>query len=166
MKEKSSANPLSNFISAAGVILAVSYPVLAISTGVRAIFQLFKGDLANSPWLTLIGAICYAIAMIGFIKQPRPDLPISPAKNRLARAWQQITPAQAWRISALTLTVELVCVLVVGTISWVEPDWLGRNVWQFFGRDYGYLPLIQPILGMLWLFQPTTRHAYQSRVDN
>ena len=32
---------LSGFIAAAGVILAISYPVLAISTGFRAVYQLF-----------------------------------------------------------------------------------------------------------------------------
>ena len=34
-------NALSGFIRAAGVILAISYPVLALSTGARAIYQLF-----------------------------------------------------------------------------------------------------------------------------
>ena len=32
---------LSGFIAAAGVILAISYPILAISTGFRAVYQLF-----------------------------------------------------------------------------------------------------------------------------
>ena len=36
----------------AGAILAISYPVLALSTGVRATYQLVEGDPTNAPWLT------------------------------------------------------------------------------------------------------------------
>ena len=39
-----------NFVSPAGYVLAVSYPVLALSTGVRAIYQLFfRSDISHSP---------------------------------------------------------------------------------------------------------------------
>ena len=37
-----SENALSGFIRAAGVILAISYPVLALSTGARALYNCFS----------------------------------------------------------------------------------------------------------------------------
>ena len=33
--------------------------------------------------------------------------------------------------------------------------------WANFGADYGYFPLIQPILGLAWLFHRETRAAYE-----
>lgn len=138
MQKKPDTNPLTNAIVAAGAILAVSYPVLALSTGVRAVYQIFKNDPSDSPWLTLLAAGLYLAATIGFVKRER---------------W-------AWRLSVGTLGFETVMTFIVGTLSIVAPDVFGRNVWQFFGRDYGYFPLFQPLLGIAWLFHPTTRRLY------
>ena len=157
-----SNSTFSNFIVAAGVILAVSYPVLAISTGFRAIFQLIEGEATNSPWLTLLGALCYTVATVGFAKQPR-DLPTQPARTALGKRWQSLTPEAAWRISVYVLAFESVMTLLVGGLSVVGIEVFGRNVWQFFGADYGYLPLIQPLLGILWLFNPVTMRRYGIR---
>ena len=157
---------LSGLIAAAGVILALSYPVLALSTGVRAIFQIVEGDPTNSPWLTLLAATFYTIATIGFVKQPRPSpkgkkgAQKRPSTFFLSRWWQALQPAQAWRISIAILILETALTLIVGTVSYVAPDLLGRNVWQYFGKDYGYFPLIQPLLGVAWLLHPKTLANY------
>lgn len=134
-------NALSGFIQAAGVILAVSYPVLALSAGVRSIYQLFlKEDVTNylPAILSGIAAICYLLATVGFIVRKR---------------W-------AWRLSVSMLVFELAMVLIIGTLSFVIPDVIGRTVWGRFGADYGYFPLIQPLLGLAWLFHPQTRRVY------
>lgn len=128
----------SNFIQAAGVILGISYPVLALSTGFRAVFQLVEGEAVNSPWLTLLGAFFYMTATIGFFKRAR---------------W-------AWMLSVAVLLIETTFTFVIGGLSLVEADLVGRNVWQYFGRDYGYLPLIQPLLGLAWLFNSTIMQTY------
>lgn len=151
------------FVQAAGVILAVSYPVLAISTGFRAIFQILEGEPLNSPWLTLLAAGCYTVATIGFAKQPRPGREKRPPRTALGRWWRSISPQTAWKISAYTLIFETVLTFVIGTLSFTHPDLFGRNVWEFFGRDYGYFPLLQPLLGLLWLFGPQTLRAYGIR---
>jgi hypothetical protein len=134
-------NALSGFIQAAGVILAVSYPVLALSAGVRAIYQLFlKEDVTNylPAVLSGVAAIAYLLATLGFVVRKR---------------W-------AWRLSVSMLAFELIMVLLVGTLSFIIPDVIGRTVWGRFGADYGYFPLIQPLLGLAWLFHPQTRRAY------
>ena len=153
-------NPWQGFVQAAGVILAISYPVLAISTGFRAVFQLFEQDPTNSPGLTLIAATCYTLATIGFAKQPRSDRPTKEPRTFLGRLWQSIPVQTGWKISAYVLIFETILTLVIGTMSYTHPEVFGRNVWEFFGRDYGYFPLIQPLLGLAWLFGPQTLRAY------
>lgn len=132
---------MSGFIQAAGVILAVSYPVLALSAGVRAFYQLFlkEGVINNLPAiLSGIAAICYLVATVGFV---------------VRKKW-------AWRLSVSMLTFELAMVLVVGVLSLLIPDTIGRTVWGRFGADYAFFPLIQPLLGLAWLFHRQTRRAY------
>ena len=135
-------NALSGFIRAAGVILAISYPVLALSTGTRALYQLFFKEGVTDllpPLLSAVAAVCYLLATVGFV---------------VRRHW-------AWRLSVSMLVFELVMVLLVGTLSTIMPDTIGRTVWANFGADYGYFPLIQPILGLAWLFHRETRAAYE-----
>ncbi len=137
---------LSGFIAAAGVILAISYPVLALSTGVRAIYQLFfKEGVTNylAPILSLVAALLYLIATVGFAVREK---------------W-------AWRVSVTALTVEMIMVLLIGTLSLIMPDTIGRTAWRYFGIDYAFFPLIQPVLGLLWLFHPKTLLAYGIRTD-
>jgi hypothetical protein len=137
-----SANAMSGFIRAAGVILAISYPVLALSAGVRSIYQLFFKEEVVSylpAILSGLAAIAYLLAAIGFI---------------VRKKW-------AWRLSVTMLIFELSMVLIVGTLSFIIPDVIGRTVWGSFGADYGYFPLIQPILGLAWLFNRETRTVYE-----
>jgi len=135
---------LSGFIATAGVILAISYPLLAISTGLRAIYQLFfKDGVTNylAPALSAIAALLYLIATIGFAVRER---------------W-------AWRISVVALGLEMALVLLVGTLSVIYPNTIGRTVWRYYGIDYAFFPLVQPLLGLLWLFHHKTLTAYGIR---
>lgn len=163
-------NPVPGLIRAAGSILALSYPILALSTGVRAVYQIVEGDPNNAPWLTLLGALFYTVATIGFAKQPRPAPknrnPKPPSQFFLARWWRALDPALAWRISIAMLGLETLCTLIVGTLSITSPDLIGRNVWQYFGRDYGYFPLVQPLLGLAWLIHPETLRNYGIRQED
>lgn len=134
-------NAVSGFIRAAGVILAISYPVLALSTGVRAVYQLFfkagEVDVLGAV-LSGIAALCYLTATVGFVIKKR---------------W-------AWRLSVGVLAFETSMTLIVGTLSFIIPDVIGGTVWRHFGADYGYFPLVQPLLGLAWLFHPETRRMY------
>ena len=135
---------LSGFIAAAGVILAISYPVLALSTGVRALYQLFiKEGVTNylAPTLSLVAALLYLVATVGFA---------------IREKW-------AWRVSVIALATEMILVLLVGTLSLIIPDTIGRTAWRFYGIDYAFFPLIQPVLGLLWLFHPKTLAVYRIR---
>ena len=70
--------------------------------------------------------------------------------------------ALGWRrVALLTICFELAGVLVVGTISILAPGVLGLDgvdpfgreatVWSAFGAGYLLVPLVLPMLGLLWL---------------
>jgi hypothetical protein len=56
------------------------------------------------------------------------------------------------RVATVSCSIELLGVLVVGTLSYVDraafPD---KTVWSHFGSGYGYVPLVLPVVGLLWL---------------
>lgn len=134
----------SPFIRRAGTILAVSYPVLALSTGFRSVYQLFlKEGVASytGPALSAVAALCYLTATIGFAYR---------------RRW-------AWWLSVSVLGFESLMTLVVGTLSIINPELIGSTVWRYFGIDYGFFPLLQPLLGLAWLFHRETLQSYGIR---
>lgn len=135
---------MSGLVSAIGYILAVSYPVLALSTGVRALYQLFLKDGVTEflpPAMSGVAALCYLLATIGFAYR---------------RRW-------AWQLSVGVLGLESLLTLIVGTWSIVQPDLIGHTVWRLYGIDYGFFPLFQPLLGLVWLFWPGTMRGYKVR---
>ena len=144
-KDESKINSGSPFIRRAGTILAISYPVLAISTGFRAFYQLLlKEGVENflPPTLSAVAAASYLIATIGFTYRKK---------------W-------AWWLSVGVLAFETAMTLIIGTLSFIYPDTIGRTVWRYYGIDYGFFPLIQPILGLLWLLNRETLVMYDIKI--
>jgi hypothetical protein len=103
---------------------------------------LATGDprLVTGPALSALAATLYLVAAIGFAVRKRP----------------------AWIVSVSSLSLETLLTLVVGTLSWpsLYGDFIGGTVWRLYGQDYGFFPLFQPLLGLVWLFWPTTLQAY------
>lgn len=133
-----------DLLSTIGYVLGISYPVLALSTGVRAIFQLFfKQGVVDylPPTLSAIAALCYLTATVGFVYR---------------RRW-------TWYLSLGSLGFETLMTLLIGTLSFAYPDLIGSTVWRHFGADYGFFPLFQPILGLIWLLWPETLRNYGIR---
>jgi hypothetical protein len=67
----------------------------------------------------------------------------------------------ARRIALVSCSVELAGVLSVGTWSLVDPaTFPDATVWSSYGSGYGFVPLVLPVFGLLWLrrvrTQPTT----------
>lgn len=142
--EQKPTDSFEGFISAAGTILAISYPVLALSTGYRAVYRLFfkDGDVnVFGSSMTLVAASCYLIATIGIVMRER---------------WG----TKAWWLSVGVLGFETTMTLLIGTLSFIIPEQIGSTAWRHFGADYGFFPLIQPILGLAWLFNKRTMAAY------
>jgi hypothetical protein len=127
-------------ISLIGYILGISYPLLALSTGARGLYQFFlRDDLTKlGPALSVLTAVLYLVAAIGFFKR--------------TRRW--------WFVSVSALALELALVLVIGALSFIVPDLIGSTAWRHFGQDYGFFPLIQPLLGLIYLLWKPTRVAF------
>ena len=58
----------------------------------------------------------------------------------------------ARRIAFVSCSVELVGVLAVGTWSVLDPaSFPDATVWSTYGVGYGFVPLVLPVFGLLWL---------------
>ena len=115
-----------------GRVLIAVYAILAIAATARSLYQLAtKFDVAPIAYvLSGVAGLVYILATIALLK--RGD------------TW--------YRIAWATLIFELTGVLVVGALSLVDPVLFPADtVWSYFGRGYLFIPLVLPILGMLWL---------------
>lgn len=115
-----------------GRLLIVFYAVFAVSATARASFQILtkfeQAPIAYS--LSLVSALVYILATVSLAKK-----------------------GKAWKLTALISVIfELIGVLAVGSLSFVAPELFAHpSVWSGFGSGYGYIPLLLPILGLLWI---------------
>ena len=115
-----------------GRLLILIYAVFAVSSTARASFQVVtkfeEAPLAYS--LSLLSALVYILATVSLA--------------RSGTTWNKVAVA--------AVVFELVGVLCVGTLSFVTPELFDHaSVWSGFGSGYGYLPLVLPILGLIWI---------------
>jgi hypothetical protein len=115
-----------------GRLVILVYAVFAVSSTARASFQVItkfeQAPLAYS--LSLLSALVYILATVSLA--------------RSGTTWNKVA------IGAVV--IELVGVLSVGTFSFVAPELFDHaSVWSGFGSGYGYLPLVLPVLGLIWI---------------
>lgn len=115
-----------------GRVLVGLYGLFAVAAGARAAVQLAT-DFSAAPvayLLSALAAVIYLVATIGLVRG-------GPGGRRTA---------------LIACSVELLGVLVVGTLSLTDraafPD---ATVWSVYGKGYGFVPLVLPVLGLLWL---------------
>ena len=121
-----------------GRLLVAVYAILAIAALGRSTFQIIErfdeAPIAFS--LSAVAAVVYVLATVA-----------------LAAGWERL----AW----VTVSFELAGVLLVGALSVFAPQLLGLDsvnpfgreatVWSVFGAGYLFVPLVLPVLGILWL---------------
>ena len=112
-----------------GRVLVAVYGVFALAAGARAAVQL-STRFAEAPVAYLLSALAAAVYLVATVA--------------LARGGR--------RTALVAITVELVGVLVVGTLSLLEPAaFPDETVWSAYGRGYLFIPLVLPVLGLLFL---------------
>lgn len=113
-----------------GRLLIAVYAVFAVSSSARAIYQLATkfSDAPVAYSLSALAAVVYIVATIALAKISLKTLAL------------------------ITIAFELVGVIAVGILSFTQPELFAHpSVWSKFGQGYGYIPLLLPILGLLWL---------------
>jgi cytochrome bd-type quinol oxidase subunit 2 len=121
-----------------GRVLVALYGLFALAAGARATVQIAtRFDEAPLAYLlSALAAAIYLVAMIGLLRGGRGG----------------------HRTALVAISIEMAGVLVVGTLSFVDraafPD---ETVWSAFGRGYGFIPLVLPLLGLLWLREQRQR---------
>jgi cytochrome bd-type quinol oxidase subunit 2 len=56
------------------------------------------------------------------------------------------------KVAYVAIMVELVGVLTIGAFSYLAPDdFPDQTVWSHFGQGYLFIPVVLPVLGLLWL---------------
>ena len=118
-----------------GRVLVAVYGVFALAAGARAAVQLAT-RFAEAPvayLLSALAAVVYVVATVALARGGR-------------------------RTALVAITVELVGVLVVGTLSLLDPAaFPDETVWSAYGRGYLFVPLVLPVLGLLFLRRQARR---------
>ena len=115
-----------------GRLLILVYAFFAVSSTARASFQVItKFEEAPMAYLlSLVSALVYILATVSLA--------------RSGTTWNKVAVA--------AVVFELVGVISVGTLSFVAPELFDHaSVWSGFGSGYGYLPLVLPVLGLIWI---------------
>jgi hypothetical protein len=131
VSEPATATPRRRINSGPGVVLLVVYVIFAISAGARAVFQLAV-QFHVAPLAYLLSAFSAAVYIVAAVA--------------IGRERRRLALTAVW--------IELVGVVVIGLFTVVAPqEFADATVWSDFGIGYGFVPLILPILGLVWLFR-------------
>ena len=119
--------------------LVVAYAVLALAALGRSSYQIgTKFDQAPVPYtISAISALLYLVIAVALVRR-------------------------ASKVALVGTVIELLGVLVVGTLGIVEPMWWpDETVWTGFGSAYGWVPLILPMLALWALLRAGRARAAQ-----
>lgn len=113
-------------------MLIAVYAILALAATARSVVQIVtKFEVAPVAYLLSgLAGVVYILATVALLG--RGD------------GW--------YRVAWVTIVFELVGVLAVGSLSLFDPVLFPADtVWSYYGRGYLFIPLVLPVLGMLWL---------------
>jgi hypothetical protein len=113
-----------------GRVLIAVYAVFAVSASARATYQLVR-EFEQAPLAYSLSALAAAVYILATIALAKPNLRF---------------------LAIVTISFELVGVIGVGALSFLHPDLFAHpSVWSKFGQGYGFIPLVLPVLGLIWL---------------
>jgi len=123
-----------------GRLLVAVYALFAVAATGRSTVQILtrfeEAPLAYA--LSALAAVVYIVATVG-----------------LARAGRT-----SYRVAVACCSLELVGVVAVGLFTLLVPQaFPDDTVWSLFGKGYGFVPLVLPVLGLLWLRRSHPRAA-------
>jgi hypothetical protein len=115
-----------------GRVLVFLYGLMALAATGRSVLQILE-YFHRAPVAYVLSAVAAAIYLVATVALARG--------GRTSR-----------RVALAACSIELGGVLAVGLASYLIPSaFPDKTVWSHFGSGYGYLPLVLPVLGLLWL---------------
>ncbi|GLZ05080.1 hypothetical protein Acsp03_25460 [Actinomadura sp. NBRC 104412] len=118
--------------SGPGRLLVAVYAVFALAAGARAGVQIATrfSEAPVAYALSAFAAVVYVLATVALAMGGRTSR----------------------RVALISLSIELAGVLIVGTLSIADPAaFPDATVWSVYGRGYGFIPLVLPVVGLYWL---------------
>jgi hypothetical protein len=139
------ASPPGSTRTGPGRVLVAIYALFALSASARAGVQIAT-KFHNAPVAYLLSAFAAVVYIV-------------------ATVTLAVGTPRARRIAVVACSVELVGVLAVGTWSLADPaTFPDATVWSSYGSGYGFVPLVLPVFGLLWL-RYWSRRASQGAED-
>ncbi len=115
-----------------GRILIAVYGVFALAATARAAVQIATKfhEAPIAYVLSAVAAVIYCAATYALAKA-----------TKVSR-----------KVATVAIAIELTGVLAIGAFSYLAPDdFPDSTVWSHFGQGYGFVPVVLPVLGLLWL---------------
>ncbi|AIJ26805.1 hypothetical protein [Amycolatopsis methanolica] len=121
-----------------GRILVAVYGIFALAATSRAAVQIstkwHEAPLAYT--LSALAAVIYIVATIALARRG----------------------GGSFRLAVAAIGIELLGVLVVGTLSVFDQEaFPDATVWSGYGEGYLFIPLVLPVIGLLWLRRTARR---------
>lgn len=117
-----------------GRLIIAVYGIFAIAASARALFQIAT-KFSQAPEAYLLSAFAAAVYIVATVGLARPG-------------------TRAFWVSVTAIAIEFIGVVTVGLLSVFDsaafPD---DTVWSGFGKGYGYVPLLLPLIGLWWLYR-------------
>ena len=124
----------------ARIVLIVVYSILGLAATGRATVQILE-KFSEAPVAYTLSALSAALYVLIAVA--------------LWRGWEKVALAGS--------AVELVGVLVIGTLGYVDSDlWPDETVWTGYGSGYGWVPILLPIVALYFLWQARQRRAAEA----
>jgi hypothetical protein len=132
------ASPPDSTRTGPGRLLIAVYALFALAATARAGVQIAT-KFGHAPVAYLLSAFAGVVYILATVTLANG----SPAARRIA---------------VLSCSTELAGVLAVGTWSVADPaTFPDATVWSGYGSGYGFVPLVLPVFGLLWLRRWTKR---------
>ena len=132
-------------LTTGGRLLVAVYAVFAVAAGARSTVQMLTkfDDAPLAYLLSFVAALIYVVATLALRR----------------------TSERAYRVAVAACSLELVGVVAVGSVSLARRDLFpDQTVWSEYGQGYGYVPLVLPVVGLLWLAGRSRRSDSSARV--
>ncbi len=139
------ASPPDSTRTGPGRLLVAVYGLFALSASARAGVQIAT-KFSHAPVAYVLSAIAGLVYILATVTLANGSV-------------------TARRIAVASCSVELAGVLAVGTWSLVDPaTFPDATVWSGYGSGYGYVPLVLPVFGLLWLRHWARRARAQAAI--